>query len=107
MVAGLGMPLVFFGGFFIAEDDAPFYWRWAFSVSPFYYSFTATLRVNLQNYGAQQCDDASVDASTSRAAVAAAAAMVEHTLPSLLALLAGPCALVDFLRCLPVCWTTW
>ena len=38
------------------------------------------------------------------AAVAAAANVIEHTLPALLCFVATPCALVAFLRRLPVCW---
>ena len=54
-VAALSTIFIFFGGFFIAEADAPAYWRWAFGASPIYYTFTATLRINLQGYSTRDC----------------------------------------------------
>ena len=52
----------------------------------------------------RRCAERGMDAHSREAAVAAAAALVEHTLPELLRFLSTPCALVGFLRRLPTCW---
>ena len=53
------MIFTFFSGFFISPTDAPIYLAWIFYVSPFYYSFSGSLRILISGLPASGCSSIS------------------------------------------------